>query len=184
MDLIIFTHPDNEKSHNAAILRHVQARLKGRHEEFGTIDLYADGFDPLLRLSVESDKKKELVAGYQELIAKAERLIFIFPVWWYNAPAALKGFIDNVFFPGFAYDFNPYKEEVERKLKGKKAIVINTFGRGEEDYIKSGRAPDMVFDKAVLEFCGIDVVSRINWFDVRPPSLIPAEISRKIDEAL
>jgi len=184
MHLIIFAHPDNEKSHNAAILKHVTQRLKGAFKEFEVIDLYADGFDPVLRLSRESDEKKVLVEKYQSLIAKADSLVFIFPVWWYSLPGIMKGFIDIIFSPGFAHEFNPQDSSLRQKLKGKKAIVINTFGRSEEEFKTYGKEPSTVFDKAILEFCGVSVASRINWFDVRPPSLIPPEIARRIDEAL
>lgn len=181
MDLVIFAHPDNKGSHNAAILKHVTQRLKGRFSEFEVIDLYADNFEPILRLSPEPEQKKALVEKYQGLIAKAERLIFIFPVWWYSMPAVLKGFIDIIFSPGFAHEFNPKDGRLRKKLKGKKALVINTFGRSEKEFEEYGKDPSVIFDEAVLEFCGIEVVSRINWFDVRPPSLLPARIARQLD---
>jgi len=184
MDLIIFAHPDNQRSHNAAILKHVVSRLKSKFAEFEVIDLYADGFDPVLRLTQEDERKKELVSRYRSLIGKADRLIFISPVWWYSMPAMLKGFIDIIFSPGFAHDFDPQDGNLRQRLHGKKAIVINTYGRSEEECEKRKRAPRIVLDEAVLEFTGIDVVSRIDWFDVRPPSLIPKDVMLRIDEAL
>jgi NAD(P)H dehydrogenase (quinone) len=184
MYLIIFAHPDNEKSHNAAVLKHVVQRLKGKFEEYEVIDLYADGFDPVLRLTPEDDGKTELVEKYKSLIKKADCLIFISPVWWYSMPAILKGFIDIVFSPGFAHDFDPQDGNLRQCLKGKKAIVINSYGRSEEEWKEHKKAPELVLDLAVLKFTGIDVVSRVNWFDVRSPSLIPKDIIQKIDEAL
>jgi NAD(P)H dehydrogenase (quinone) len=184
MHLIIFAHPDNEKSHNAAILKHVQQRLKGDFKDFELIDLYADGFDPVLRLTRESEEKNALVERYRGLVDKADYLIFIFPVWWQNIPAILKGFMDIVFSPGFAHDFDPQDGKLRQRLEGKKAIVINTYGRGEEEARSFGMAPIVVFDKAILQFTGVSVVSRVDWFDVRPPSLIPPDITNKIDEAL
>ncbi|MBN1169684.1 NAD(P)H-dependent oxidoreductase [Candidatus Micrarchaeota archaeon] len=184
MHLIIFAHPDNKGSHNAAILRYVMRYLKAKSAEFEVIDLYADRFDPVLRLSPESEEKKMLVERYKNLITKAEKLVFISPVWWYNLPAILKGFIDIIFSPGFAHDFNPGDGGLKKRLSGKKAIIINTFGRSEKEFDKNGNEPQIIFDKAILEFCGIEVVSRINWFDVRPPSLVPVEITRKINRVL
>ena len=184
MYLIIFAHPDNKGSHNAAILKHVKNRLKGNHQDFEVIDLYADNFDPVLRLIRESEEKTKLVARYKELISKADCLVFIHPVWWQSLPAILKGFFDIVFSPGFAHDFDPNDKNLKKKLEGKKAVIISTFGRGEKEYKMHGEAAKFVLDSAVLSFTGINVISRINWFDVRPPFLVPADIVRKIDEAL
>jgi len=184
MHLIIFAHPDNKGSHNAAILKHVKDRFKSRHEEFEVIDLYTDNFDPVLRLTRESEEKQKLVEKYRDLISRAGCLIFIFPIWWQSLPAILKGFIDIVFSPGFAHDFDPNDKVLQRKLEGKKAVVINTFGRNEQEYEAHGRAAKHVLDSAVLHYTGVKVMSRINWFNVRPPFLIPADIVKKIDKAI
>lgn len=187
MDLIIFAHPDNKGSHNAAILKHVISRLKMKFAEFEVIDLYADKFDPVFRLSPEPPEKTALVKKYQGLVARADRLIFISPVWWYNVPAMLKGFIEHVFHSGFAYSFSLSSDNthlLEQKLKGKTAIVINTYGRSRDEAARLGNPPAIVLDKAVLEFCGIKVVSRIEWYEVKPPALLPKDVMNRIDEAL
>lgn len=187
MDLIIFAHPDNSGSHNAAILRHVSGRLRMKNRPFETIDLYADGFDPVLRLKAEPDGKLALVKRYQSLVAKAERLIFISPVWWYNVPAVLKGFLEHVFNSGFAYSFRLSPENtaiLDRHLSGKTAIVINTYGKSKKEAQAHKNPPRLILDKAVLEFCGIRVESRIEWFDVKPPALVPKDVMNLIDRAL
>ncbi len=187
MDLIIFAHPDNKNSHNAAILKHVVGRLKMKFAEYEVIDLYADGFDPVFRLTAEPKDKEALVNKYQKLVAKADRLIFIFPVWWYNMPGILKGFIEHVFHSGFAYSFKLAPDNthiLEQKLKGKRAIVINTYGRSREEAMRHGNPPALVLDKAVLEFCGINVAARVEWFDVKSPSLLNKEITKRLDEVI
>ena len=187
MDLIIFSHPDNKGSHNAAILKHVISRLKMKSKPFEMIDLYADGFDPVFRLTPEPKSKTELVKKYQKLIMQADRLIFIFPVWWYNLPAMLKGFVEHVFYSGFAYDFKMSPENtaiIEKKLSGKSAIVINTYGRSEKEAKARGYPLSILLDRSVLEFCGITAASRIDWFDVKAPALIPKDIMKRRDEAL
>ncbi|MEW6749100.1 MAG: NAD(P)H-dependent oxidoreductase [Candidatus Micrarchaeota archaeon] len=187
MDLIIFTHPDNIKSHCAAILRHVQGRLKQRFRQVEVIDLYADGFDPVLRLNKESEGKLAMVRRYQELVAKADRLIFIHPVWWYNMPAMLKGFIEHVFNSGFAYEFKAAPDSgtiIERKFNGKEAIVIRTYGRSEAEARARNDPPRLVLDKSVLEFCGVRVKESIEWFEVKGPALLPTDIVNRIDKAI
>jgi NAD(P)H dehydrogenase (quinone) len=186
MDLIIFAHPDNKGSHNAAILNHVKGRLKMKGAEFEVIDLYADNFDPVFRLTPEPESKMALVKKYQGLVAKADRLIFISPVWWYNVPSILKGFLEHVFYSSFAYSFKMSPENtrvIEQKLKGKTALVINTYGRSEKEAMARKNPPEIVLDKCVLEFCGVKV-SRINWFEVRMPALLPTSIVNSIDAVI
>ncbi len=187
MDLVIYAHPDNKKGHNAEILRYVLLCLKKNNCPFDIIDLYADGFDPLLRLTKESKKKTALVKRYQKLLAKADRLIFIFPAWWYNVPAILKGFIEHTFNSGLAYSYAIAPDNtmiVERKLTGKTAVVINTYGRSEQECVKYGSPIGLIFDKVVLEFCGVNVTSRLEWFDVKPPAFLNHDFAVKIEKAL
>lgn len=39
----------------------------------------------------------------RDLIAWADHLVFVFPNWWGMMPARLKGFLDRVLYPGFAF---------------------------------------------------------------------------------
>jgi 1,4-dihydroxy-2-naphthoate polyprenyltransferase len=39
----------------------------------------------------------------RQLIDWAEHLVFVFPNWWGTMPARLKGFLDRVLYPGFAF---------------------------------------------------------------------------------
>jgi NAD(P)H dehydrogenase (quinone) len=187
MDLVIFAHPDNKGSHNAAVLKYVRSRLTANRREFEIIDLYAERFDPLIRtVNFDMPGDYEGVKAYQEKIKKAERLIFIYPVWFYNMPAIMKGFCDRVFSSGFAYDFSFGKDgkpALTRKLEDKTAVVINTFGHGEEMFMKRGAIAAEVLDKLVLDFCGIKS-KRVNWFSVKGAPILPGEIARKIDAAL
>ncbi len=190
MDLVIFTHPDRKGSHNSAVLKYVQSKLGVGGNEVKVLDLYAERFDPLLRVVEEArgdgTKYSEEMKKYQDLIAKAKRLVFIYPVWWYNMPAILKGFVDRAFTAGFAYELAASGKgdaTMAPLLKDKKAVVISTFGFGSERYEWYGRAPELALDRAVLEACGMKV-TRINWFNVRPGIGMPDDVRKRIDEAL
>ena len=212
MDLIVFAHPDSRKSHNAAVLEFVRETLKANGKECETIDLYAEGFSPLYTAEEYAGGKPVdgKVAEYQQKIAKAERLVFIHPVWWYGMPAILKGFFDRVFTPGFAYSFKKMPDmpemakpvleamcarglcyqmflgqlPVEKKLAGKKGVVINTFGGNSMGFVLFGRAPEFSEDKAVLNFCGVEPVARVNWFEARRSTEVPEGVKAQIRKAL
>lgn len=104
---IIYAHP-YEKSFNHAILETLKSAIAARGEQTEVIDLYADGFDPVyhpeeLALFKEGKYLDPLIERYQKILKGADRVIFIFPVWWSDMPAILKGFFDKTMLPGFGY---------------------------------------------------------------------------------
>lgn len=105
--LIVYCHP-YEQSFNHAMLEAVRERLAREGVPYEVIDLYADGFDPVLsaaELAVynEGGVLDPLVTRYQQLVADADRLIFIFPIWWNDLPALLRGWFDKVMLAGFSW---------------------------------------------------------------------------------
>ena len=96
-----------------------------------TIDLVADGFDPVmrsedLRLWGKGQTADPLVKSYQDAIEQADLLVFLFPTWWGGMPAVLKGFCDKVLLPNWAYTTG-VAGRLKGKLKGKRAVVISTM---------------------------------------------------------
>ena len=105
--LIIYAHP-YEKSFNHAILQETIRLLDEKGKEYHVIDLYADNFNPAfsaaeLALYKEGQALDPLVKDYQQHLLASERLVFIFPVWWYDTPAIVKGFLDKVMLNPFAF---------------------------------------------------------------------------------
>lgn len=77
------------------------------------------------------EDKKELwnditVKKIQEKILWADELVFIFPIWWWDAPAIMKNFIDCNFSAGFAFKY--VKWRWVWLLTGKSARFIVTSG--------------------------------------------------------
>jgi len=132
--LIIYGHPGsgNFSSH---FLNKCKDGLKQKNIDFEVLDLYKMDYDPVLKPDELyttgnrniSDKNREI----QEKIKLADGLIFIYPVWWGSMPAILKGFIDRVFTPGFAFKYN--KERLlkfipDKLLNDKKIIIFVSSG--------------------------------------------------------
>ena len=63
----------------------------------------------------------------QALISWADHLVFVYPTWWGTMPALLKGFLDRVFTPGFAFADNKGGSGWVKLLKGKTAQLITTM---------------------------------------------------------
>ena len=106
--LIVYCHP-YEMSLSAAVLTAVEAGLDRVGRSFEVCDLYADGFDPVLRapdlaLYGEGGTNDELVRRYQGQLSRARHLVLVAPVWWNDIPAMLKGWIDKVMLVGFSWE--------------------------------------------------------------------------------
>ena len=131
--LIVLAHPLGD-SYCAALAATVRETLIERGHEVDLIDLYADDFDP--RLSAEEraayfepDYDASPVADYARRLRAASHLVFVFPQWWGNCPAILKGFFDRVFVPGVAYDLGARAGEFIPRLDNvKKLWVVMTAG--------------------------------------------------------
>ncbi len=100
---IVYAHP-YAGSFNHAVLEEVRQAVGDCH----LIDLYADGFEPAMSeadLAMYSigGSTDPLVARYNEYLDDTDRIVFIFPIWWYDMPAIMRGFLDKVLLSGTSY---------------------------------------------------------------------------------
>lgn len=159
MKTIIYTHPYND-SFNHAILNTMTSYFDSNNEAYQIIDLYKDDFNPVLS-SVELQQYSTgkvtdpLVTKYQEMISESDELIFIFPIWWHNLPAMLKGFLDKTMLNNFAYNEDNGWSGLLTYIK--KATVITT-STVTKDYLitESGDPIQGVFIDRTLSDMGID----------------------------
>lgn len=106
--LLVYCHPVPESF--AGAIRNATLRgLQRAGHEVELIDLYGEGFNPILsaeehRAYLESGPEGHPVPEHARLIAWAEGLVFVYPTWWYGLPAMLKGWLDRVWTPGLAFD--------------------------------------------------------------------------------
>ena len=61
-------------------------------------------FDPDVTANSPADQALEPdLAEARQSIEWAQHLVFVFPNWWGTMPAGLKGFLDRILYPGFAF---------------------------------------------------------------------------------
>ena len=158
---VLYCHPDS-KSFCHAIIENVVDTLRGKGHEVRIKDLYADGFDPVLKGSdfaaFQAGKTPPDIKAEQDHILWAETITVIHPVWWTGLPAMLKGYIDRVFALGFAYAFGP--DGPKGLLGGRKVVVFSTQGANKEEYDAGGMTDAMkkASDVAIYSFCGMEVL--------------------------
>lgn len=135
---IVYVHPWNG-SFSHAELEQVKQTLDARHQDYNLIDLYADGFDPVMRakdLSVygKGDFKDPMVGEYIETIQKTNKLILMFPIWWLSMPAMLKGFFDKVFLANRIINFVDKKAVPHTSVDS--AMVLSTSELTNDELFK------------------------------------------------
>ena len=121
-NLIIVGHPNTESFCYDGIFKTVKNQLSKNKEDIEIIDLYTDSF---------TRPRTKLIKKYQDLVTWSERIYFISPVWWFRLTPRMEIFFDEVFEPGFAYEFvNITKLYAYPKpfLKNKKVRTYVTHG--------------------------------------------------------
>ena len=96
--LVVISHPNQESFCYNGIFKTIQRTLEKSNAEVKVIDLYGD---KLIR------DEKELIQTYKDMIMWSENIYFISPVWWFRCTPKMETFFDEVFTPGFAYNFKP-----------------------------------------------------------------------------
>lgn len=133
--LIIYCHP-SKKSYTYEVLQLLKSCLQKKQIDFQISDLYAMNFQSdmteseyqregfaNLDIPIPEDVKKE-----HQKIECADCVIFLYPVWWSDCPAKLKGWFDRVYSVGYAYGHDKSKDEIIGMKTIAKGIVICTAG--------------------------------------------------------
>lgn len=164
--LIIYSHI-NKNSFTKAIVDKIEEIVLSNNEEVKIIDLFSDNFNPVLtRADLDSQykekKKPKEIKRYQDMISWADKLSIVYPLWWGQMPAQLKGFFDRAFTNGFAFSFD--KNGLNKLLDGKTAQVFVNIGSSDESYISNGmhEALSKIHSVGLFSFCGID--AKTNFF--------------------
>lgn len=126
-------------------------------------------FNPILEYGYSSETELEPdLVEFQQEIENADHLVFIYPNWWGTMPALLKGFIDRVFLPGFAFKYQEKSPFPKKLLTGKSARVFVTMDTPPFIYKWFYRAPGHdSFKNRVLKFSGIKPVSITSFGSIR-----------------
>ncbi len=154
--LYLYCHPLADSFH-ASLKAQALNGLKQAGHEVDLMDLYAEGFDPVL--SQEGRRQyHDLEAnqsGLEDMIARlrqAEALVVQFPVWCFGPPAMLKGFFDRLFMPGVAFDLTNPAKVMPMLGNIKKLAGITTYGRPRWTAIYMGDPPRKIITRYLRWF--------------------------------
>jgi putative NADPH-quinone reductase len=150
--LVLYAHPV-ETSYSAALHRATVDALTAAGHAVDDCDLYAEGFDPVMPRQEHIDYEDQAintkpVQGYVDRLRAAEALVLCTPVWNYNYPAILKGFLDRVFIPGVS--FRLVDGKVAPNLQHiRKIAAVTTYGGTRFRTILMGDAPRKAFKRTL-----------------------------------
>ncbi|MGF9978931.1 NAD(P)H-dependent oxidoreductase [Viridibacillus arvi] len=172
--LVIYTYP-NHKSLNYAFLQKV---IKGSKEnpnitELQILDLYEEGFDPLLVFN-ENKRRRDMyrdpsLEKYRNQITWADKIVFVYPIWWGRPPAMLMGYIDQLFAANFAYR-DKKGLLPDGLLKGKSVVCISTMkGPAKYPLLWLNNAHKVLMKKALFNFVGIKKVKFFEFGNMESP---------------
>ena len=146
---ILFAHPSPD-SFNRDVLDMFVKGLRDAGHSHGIGDLYRMDFEiDMDRAQYEREVGLDPLApvpddvrAEQEKINRADALAFIYPVWWSDCPARLKGWFDKVWTYGYAYFYDD-NEERFTQIEIQKAVVICSAGHSKEHLEETGIAESM-----------------------------------------
>jgi len=179
--LIVHAHPEPQ-SFTAALRDQAVATLEGQGHEVKVSDLYAMQWNPVASAADFSSRenpdylvyaleqrvgvKKQSIAadiqGELDTLLWADLLILNFPIFWFSAPAMLKGWIDRVLVSGVCYGGKRFYDQ--GGLAGKRAMVTVTLG-GREHMFGEGAVHGPLEDmlrpilRGTLAYVGYDVLA-------------------------
>lgn len=140
--LIVYAHPILD-SFTAAARDMALYAAKSAGHEVRLIDLYAEGFSPILTAAElhaypDPDALPDDLASHLDALHWAEGLIFIHPTWWSGPPAILKGWLDRLWRPGIAFHATPTLRPALTNIR--MLGVITTLGAKRWHYWLLGQA--------------------------------------------
>lgn len=146
---VIVAHPSKE-SFTLDVFRSFTRGLREAGHSIEVSDLYAMDFQtdmdptqyaremgPDPDAPVPPDVERE-----QEKIGRADGIAFIYPVWWSDCPAKLKGWFDRVLTYGYAYIRGDWGHR-QKPAKVDRALILCPAGHTVEELEQQGIAQAM-----------------------------------------
>jgi NAD(P)H dehydrogenase (quinone) len=135
-------------------------------------DLHGEGFDPRFSKDDHSHYRggptPPDVEAMQCRVEAADRLAFIFPVYWWGMPAMMKGWIERVFTSGWAYPSTENGDDGSPGLTNIPTTLIGVGASTQKTYDKYGynQAMRAQLEIGIFAYCGITDIERHMVYNV------------------
>ncbi len=159
--LIVTAHPNHNSYTQAVIDKFVAGLETGPGNTHEVLNLVTEGFSPAFIASdyqgfYDGEITDLAILAEQKRVDRADLLVLVFPIYWWSMPAVMKGWIDRVFSPGWAFIDDPGKGTT-RLLKGLRGQVIAIGGSARRTYDKRGYLDAMKkqIEEGIFGYCGM-----------------------------
>lgn len=157
--VVINGHPYKE-SFNFALAEAYKKGVSKTGAELKEIVIRDLDFNPNLQFGYR--KRTELepdLLKAQETLKWADHIVWIYPVWWGSVPAIMKGFLDRVLLPGFAFKKRKGSLWWDKYFTGKTSRIICTLDQPPWYYKWFNGSPShTAMKKLTLHFIGVKSV--------------------------
>ena len=158
--ILIINGNSKKDSYCHSLAEAYSSGAKSTGHDVNVIHLSELDYEPVSRVGYGGGQELEPDLQYvKESIGEAEHLVFVFPIWWGSVPALLKGVLDRVFVPGFAFKYRKGNPFPEKLLKGRSARLIITMDAPPlYNRIVNWAPANRMMKKTVLQFSGVNPV--------------------------
>lgn len=164
---VILAHPQRGSLNHALAAAAVRG-LEAAGYDVTAHDLYAEGFDPLLRPEeVETTTFSDpLAARHASEVLEVARIVVVHPTWFFHVPAMAKGWVDRVIREGIAFDV--VEGGVAGHLRASSALIVTTANASRTVKVEALNDPLTTFwRECVFAPAGVGIVERIAIGPVR-----------------
>lgn len=159
--LIIDGHPDPDRAHFVHALADAYVDGAAGEHEVRRLNVAEVDF-PMVRSQREWSEGTPPagIVEAQEALRWAEHILLLYPLWLGDVPGLLKGFLEQVMRPGFAFAYRE-KGLPEKRLAGRSARIVVTMGMPAFFYRLVYRAHSLKsLERNILNFVGIKSVEK------------------------
>lgn len=165
--LVVIGHPRGRASLCGAIAESYAEGAAEAGAAVDVLDLSELDFDPDVRRPDPADQPLEPdMERAKGLLEKARHVVFAYPNWWGTMPARLKGFLDRLLMPGFAFRRTTAGTGYEGLLAGRTAELLVTMDTPGVVYrLLQGAPGHRAMARSTLGLCGVETV-RVSRFGI------------------
>ena len=183
--LIVAAHP-RSRSFTLSMARTYVRTVEALGHSAQLRDLYRLGFDPCLSEG-ELPWSPDFAAGEEvtrerDLVAEADVVVLVYPLWFNAEPAILEGYVDRVF--GFGFGFSEHHIGGNEPLLGEKKLVSFTCSGAPQRWVESSGAWEAMqahFDRHIAAVTGMALIGHHNLGGI-VPDLDKDIVARRLGE--
>lgn len=180
--LIVLGHP-RPGSFNHQVAERYRQVAESHWQEAEVRDLYALGFDPLLR--AQPDESDDGVSEELARLHACDVLVLVYPIWFGTPPAIIKGYVERVLGAGFRPEFIKSGKSVQ--FGDKRFLTLSSSAttlpwlneKGQWESLRQG------FDRYLAEIFGFREAEHVHFDAVVEgmPSRYAQELLLRAEEA-